>query len=320
MNKKRAITLILLLAICFCLTPCIAQAASTADAIEPISPEKPCSLTLTYCYDQVPFVEIPVKIYKIAQFSADFQFTLTAKFQATELDLNGIRTAGEWNVIRSTLETFIIANGVESDITASTDQGGQIRLDGLSTGLYLATVGQATQNELRCSFASALLSLPELGVDGRWEYLASAAAKAELLPPAEPDREIELKVIKLWRGDDGRTDRPESVEIEIFRDGISHATARLSAENNWSYVWSAKDEGADWTVAERNAPSGYTVTVEERDGAFILTNTFITDTPEKPPQTGDTTNLLFYILLMAASGCALIAIGASGKRKTDEDP
>jgi hypothetical protein len=200
MNKKRTITLILLLAICFCLLPYRVQAASTADAVEPFSPEKPCNLTLTYCYDQVPFAGIPVKIYKIAQFSVDLQFTLTAKFQASGLDLNGIRTAGEWNVIRSTLEAYIIANGIEPDFSASSDQNGQISFDTTEAGLYLAIVGQATQNELHCSFASTILSLPDLGDGGRWDYAVSAAAKAEILPPTEPDSKIEMKVIKLWRG------------------------------------------------------------------------------------------------------------------------
>ncbi len=319
MNKKRAGIILLLVSFCLCLMPCRVQAASTADAIEPISPEKPCALTITYCYGQTPFVGIPVKIYKIAQISADLQFTLHPAFQTTGLDLNGIRTSGEWNVIRSTLEACIVSSGIKADITASTDQNGKIGLEGLESGLYLAVAGRVTQNELTCNFDSALLVLPGLGADGRWEYRVTAAAKAELIPPAEPDKEIELKVLKLWKGDEGRSDRPDGVEIEIFRDGISYTTARLSAENNWSYSWSAKDDGADWTVAERDVPNGYTVTVEEREGAFILTNTLLqsdpTD-PPKPPATGDTTNILTYILLMSASGCALIAVGIAGKRKS----
>ena len=319
MNKKLAGIILLLLSFCLCLMPCRVLAASTADAVEPISPEKPCALTLTYCYDNSPFVGITVKVYKIAQISSDLQFTLCPAFQATGLDLNGIRTSGEWNVIRSTLEAHIVSSGIEADIAASTDQNGQLCLEGLESGLYLAVVGRVTQNDLTCNFDSALLLLPGLRADGRWEYSVTAAAKAELIPPAEPDKEIVLKVLKLWKGDDGRSDRPESVEIEIFRDGISYTTARLSAENNWSYSWSEKDDGADWTVMERDVPNGYTVTVEERDGSFILTNTLISSDPtipEKPPETGDTTNILTYILLMSVSGCALIAFGIVGKRKS----
>ena len=318
MNKKQVGIIILLLCFCFALIPHRALAASTADAVEPIATADPCDLTLVYRYDNTPFTEIPVKIYKIAQISADFQYSLAPNFKSTELSLNGIRTSGEWKVVRSTLEAHIIANSIEADISSATDQNGQIRLEDLEAGLYLAIVGQATQSGSSCRFDSALLSLPDLGADGRWVYDVTAVAKAELLPPTELDKEIELKVIKLWRGDEGRSTRPKSIEIKIFRDGLPQTTAILSEANNWSYVWSAKDDGADWTVAEVNVPVGYSVTVEERDGAFILTNTFITSDPtdpEKPPETGDSANILSYILLMSVSGLALIAIGTAGQRK-----
>ena len=88
--------------------------------------------------------------------------------------------------------------------------------------MYLAVVNQVTQGDLHCRFDSALVALPGLGEDGRWQYEVSVNAKAECLPPIDPDEKIEFKVLKLWKGDEGRSDRPESVEVEIFRDGISY--------------------------------------------------------------------------------------------------
>lgn len=319
MNKKRAGIIVLLLCFCFCLMPCRVRAASTADAVEPISPEELCELSLTYCYDQTPLEGIDINIYKVAKVSADYQFSLTSAFLVTGLNLNGIRTSGEWNTVRSTLEAYIVANGIESDIIATTDSNGTLSLSGLETGLYFATSGKVTQNGMSCSFSSALISLPDLNAEGKWEYRVAAAAKAEAAPPPGSDIEIEMKVVKLWKGDEGKAVRPASVDIEIFRDGISVETASLSAGNNWSYSWSVPYDGADWTVVERGVPNGYTVTVEERGGSFILTNTYNPpepEDPEKPPQTGDTANILLYILLMSASGCVLIAVGAAGKRKS----
>jgi hypothetical protein len=46
-------------------------------------------------------------------------------------------------------------------------------------------------------------------------------AKGEVLPPVDPDENVELKVLKLWRGDENRNVRPESIEVEIFCNGIS---------------------------------------------------------------------------------------------------
>ena len=183
--------------------------------------------------------------------------------------------------------------------------------------MYLAIVSQAAQDGLRCRFDSALIPLPGLGQDGRWQYQVSVNAKGEVLPPVDPDEEAKFKVLKLWRGDEGRDHRPKSIEVEIFCDGISYQTVILSEENHWSYSWSATDDGSTWTVIERNIPKGYTMTVEERQSTFVLTNTWNPtnpDAPVKPPQTGDTSNMLVYVLLMIGSGVVLIVLGITGKK------
>ena len=57
------------------------------------------------------------------------------------------------------------------------------------------------------------------------------------------------------------------------------------------------------------------MTVEERDGAFVVTNVLDTgEPPDEPPKTGDTVNLLLPIVLMSISGCVLILLGVAGKR------
>ena len=132
------------------------------------------------------------------------------------------------------------------------------------------------------------------------------------------DKEIELKVLKLWKGDENQLNRPESIEVEIFRNEASFEKIVLSKENNWSYSWVVKDDGSSWMVVERNLPANYTVTVDVRENSFSIINTLIqnesTD-PEIPPQTGDTSTVLLYILLMAVSGCMLTILGIAGLKK-----
>ena len=318
MLKRRIAILACLLCFCVCLLPQFAQAASTTDAVEPIAPEKSCSLTISYRYGETAFSALDVKLYKIADVSADFYYSLTPSFAASGLILNGIQTSGEWNVVRSTLEAYIVANAIRPDAEAVTDQNGQVCFTQLGVGMYFAVVGEAMQDALHCRFDSALVALPGLNPEGYWQYTVEVSAKPEALPPIEPDEKRELKVLKLWKGDEGRNDRPESIEVEIFRDGVSYETVVLSAETNWCYSWSVPDDGATWIVSERNVPDGYTMTVERREDTFLLTNTWTPDdpdTPVKPPQTGDTGNVLVYILLMGLSGSMLIGLGIAGKRK-----
>jgi hypothetical protein len=279
-------------------------------------PEQACSLTVSYCYAETALSDAQVMLYRIAEVSAQPQYTLTQPFEASGLILNEIKTTGEWNVIRSTLEAHILASSISPDRTSVTNEDGQATFEALPTGMYLAILRQGAEADYR--FDSALISLPGLGEDGRWQYQVSVNAKGEALPPVDSDEEKELKILKLWKGDEGRDDRPKSVEVEIFCNGTSYKKVVLSEENHWGYSWTAKDDGSNWTVAERNIPKGYTATVEERGASFVLTNTRIPTDPNPPvdpPKTGDTSNVLLYILVMTASGVTLILLGVIGKRK-----
>jgi len=316
MAKRRMGIIAFILCICLYLIPCQVQAASTADAKEPISTNENCSLTISYCSGGIAFSELPVKLYKIADVSADYQYTLTSSFEKSKLILNGIQTVGEWNVIRSTLETYILANDITADFNAKTDFEGKASFDALRPGLYLAITERIIQEETTYVFDSALIALPGLGADGLWQYQVDVTSKSEIIPPSEDDEEIELKVLKLWKGDGGSSARPTTIEIEIFRNGTSYQTATLSENNHWTYTWSAKDDGSDWKVVERNIPTGYTMTIEERETSFVLTNTLNRDVPDNPdsPQTGDTSNIMLWVILMIASGSMFIILGITGKR------
>ena len=315
-NRKIGI-IVFLLCFCFRLMPYQVMAAATSDAVEPIISENECSLTVSYCCGEKAFSGIQVKLYRVAEVSTDFRYTLTHSFENSGLILNEIQTSGEWNVVRSTFEAHILAYNIAPEFTSVTSEDGQASFESLKTGMYLAMVNQVEQDDLHYQFDSALIALPEIGPDGHWQYQVSANAKGELLPPINPDEEVELKVLKLWRGDEGRKARPKNVEVEIFCDGSSYKTVILSEENHWAHSWSAKDDGSSWTVVERNVPQGYTMTVEERGSAFVLTNTWAPTTPDdpgKPPQTGDTANILLYILLMIGAGSMLIILGITGKK------
>ena len=69
---KRRMGMIALLLCCACLLPFCAQAASTVNAVEPILPQKECALTLAYRIDGKAVSAVPVRLYRVAEVSADF--------------------------------------------------------------------------------------------------------------------------------------------------------------------------------------------------------------------------------------------------------
>lgn len=324
MAERRMGIIAFLLCLCLCAMPCCAQAVSTADAKEAISPDRVCGLKLSYRYNGTVCPNVPVNLYKIADVSEDCQYTLDAPFAASGLILNGIRTLDEWNLIRSTLEAYILANNIEYSHASQTDQEGCARFDSLKPGLYLLAAANTPNN----AFGAALISLPGLAEDGLWQYDVEVSPKGEALPPAEPDEELEYKILKLWKGDKDQAVRPKSIDVEVFKNGKSHTTFTLSEENNWSYKWSAPKDGASWTVAEKNVPEGYISTVEKKADTFVLTNTFESDDPSpgndspgkgdyssSSPKTGDSLSSLIFTVLMYISGMVLILLGITGKRK-----
>ena len=227
--------------------------------------------------------------------------------------LNGVQTQGEWDVIRTTLEALILGSQIAPIKTAETDAEGQVCFPDLAPGLYLSSAVQAED----CSFAAALVALPDLDAGGSWQYEILVATKPTLTPP-QPEP-LQFQVLKLWRGDEGSDKRPVSVTVDIYRDGVLHETVTLSEGNNWSYRWSAEDDGARWQVVEKDVPEGYTMTVEQGKTTFTLTN-ILHDRPNiPPPDTGDRSNVLLYAVIFCVSGLLLVALGLMGKGKAHEE-
>ena len=351
MARRRIGIVGFLLCLCLYLMPYSALAVSTADATQSLSPNTPCSLTLSYTRNETAILDANVKLYQIADLSAEAQFSLTSSFLPTNLILNGIQSTEDWDIVRTTLESHILANSITADFTAVTDHTGQVQWSNLQAGLYLAVIEGVSY------FDPVLISLPGLDANGHWQYQLTVTPKPGAFPPAPPSpppsekTEVQFKVLKLWKGETDEAERPKSIEVEIFRNGSSHQTVVLSEENLWSYTWTAESDGSDWMVVERNVPEGYSVSVEETTTAFILTNIYLSDDPpsddppsdnppsENPPsgppsedilddgnpptdyvspdvpETGDTPHLLLYTVLMYASGIALILLGITGKKK-----
>ena len=280
-------------------------ALSTADAKEPIDPAKDCSLKLTYAIDSQPVAGLEIRIWQIASVTADYQYGMTGFFSGYPIEINGIKAQSEWNEVRDTVSAYIAADKIAPAATLITDQNGIVGFDSLPVGIYY--VGDA-ENEV-AGFASYIISVPNLGDDGKWIYDVDAFPK----PGTKPEPQVgEMKIVKLWR-DASQTDkRPDSISVDILRNGELYKSVTLTAENDWAYTWETDGEYT-WTAVERDVPEGYKVSVQSTDANTIqITNTLTSDPPE-PPQTGDSTGIYFWIMLMALSGIVLVVL--SGRRR-----
>lgn len=303
-------------ALCICVSiSVLAVFAMTALCFaSPVDTAHLSSLTVEYKHNEERFDGLEIKIYRIAEAHEDATFSLFGDFKEYPVNIYGITSQTEWKSLTSTLAAYVAADSIAPTATLLTDENGVAAFTDILPGIYLVgAVTEETETGV-VKFENFMSVIPRTLEDDSHEYDVTAIPKYEFIPFEAKD--IEYKVVKLWR-DEGKTEiRPVSVEVEILKNGETFTTVQLSSENNWTYSWTAKDDGSIWNAVERNVAEDYTVTVESDGVSFVITNTY--EYEETPPQTGDTMNFFPYIVAMSISGVMLIIIGVWYSRKPRE--
>ena len=189
---------------------------------------------------------------------------------------------------------------------ATTDRAGKAVFTNLSAGLYL--VAQADDDSSGYLIAPFLVAVPGRGENNSgWNCNVTAYPKTE--PVKREDGLIAVSVYKLWAG---TNNPPGSVSVQLYRNGAAYGgSVKLSAENCWSHTWSGLRAKDTWTADEINAPAGYVRSVAGSAGSgFVITNTKQQAPPPSPPgtpNTGDSNDMLRWIILVTAGFAGLAA-------------
>lgn len=277
-------------------------------------PEQTGSIRLNYsAVDNAEF-----KVYRAGEITDNWEFVLTGAFQDIPADLNDLDTEA-MTELSETLAAYAAADGIEPDYSGRTDENGQVVFEGLTKGLYLIIGERVIWDGMRYDPVPFLLTVPSQDAEGEWNYQTEADVKYETSIPEK--EETEYKVVKYWVGDGSGNARPVQITVDILKDGVLFDTQTLTAENNWTYSWTAEDDGSVWQVVEREIPDHYTVKVEKNKTMFLLTNTYAGDTPEEVPKTGDSSVPLLPVTLLSLSGMVLILAGLAvrGRREKDDE-
>ena len=277
-------------------------------------PEQTGSIRLNYsAVDNAEF-----KVYRAGEITDNWEFVLTGAFQDIPADLNDLDTEA-MTELSETLAAYAAADGIEPDYSGRTDENGQVVFEGLTKGLYLIIGESVIWDGMRYDPVPFLLTVPSQDAEGEWNYQTEADVKYETSIPEK--EETEYKVVKYWVGDGSGNARPVQITVDILKDGVLFDTQTLTAENNWTYSWTAEDDGSVWQVVEREIPDHYTVKVEKNKTMFLLTNTYTGDTPEEVPKTGDSPVPLLLVTILSLSGMVLILAGLAvrGRREKDDE-
>lgn len=270
-----------------------------------------CSLTLVYRGDGNSFEGLEISIYRVGDRSDTEGFALAEGYDYP-INVSGITTQDEWRNAATTLYSYIVADGKAPTATQTTNSNGEAVFENLQEGLYLVLTVQAQTDSTVYTFENVFVSLPSADSDGN--SIKDVVAQPKSGSQAVEPQERQLKVVKQWQDNGNADKRPDSVTVELYKDGALQSTQTLSSQNNWSYSWTDVDDGGVWTAVECDVPESYSVTVGGDGAVITVTNTYVSPTP--PPATGDTYNLWLYVLLALFSGCGMIIFAVYKGRAT----
>jgi len=302
--KKIILSILILISL---ILPIKIYSKNTVDALESIDTNKLNNITLNYSYDNQEINDVNVKIYFIASISNDFQYKVEDNFKDYNINFNEMKTNEDLNILKDTLESYIKADNIK-ETKKFNIKDNKVEIKDLKPGLYLIETDEINTEKYTLSFEPFLINLPDLN-DGYWNYNVNVYPKALASYPNY--RTIEYTVIKQWQ--DNKENRPNKIDIEIYKDGNIVYNEILSLDNNWTFKWETIDDGSKWNVVERNVPNNYSVSILNKDKQFIIINT---SNNEKNPQTLDNINLYFYLLIGSFIGLiSLIIVLILNKKK-----
>ena len=325
LKKLAAVLFVLAL---FLTLPVPARAAAAID------PTCPVSLTISCRQDRQPVSGAPFALYRVADVNEYAEFTLSGDFRGYPVRLDGLDSAA-WRALAQTLAAYAQRDRLTPQDSGVTGRDGKLTFptDGrtLLPGLYLVIGQTFSDGSAVYQTEPFLICLPNLDEKtDTWQYDVTVSPKHTYTPipvTPPPDDTEKRKVLKVWN-DAGREDgRPGKITVQLLKNGEIYATVSLSEQNSWRYVWEnlpKYDQNGliiDWRVVEVT-PEGYTVSITQESGTFVVTNTAVkppvnppVNPPTKPvlPQTGA---LWWPVPVLAAAGLLLIAAGAGKKRKT----
>lgn len=309
----------------FITSVCVSVTATESDT------SKDVSLTISYVDGTTPIADASFSIYLVATADSTGSLTVTEEFKQFNVNIQG-ENDSLWHLMASTLEGYVLRDGLVPALSGKTDENGSLTLPSsnisLKHGLYLILSPVHVQNDTVYEASPALVLLPTADTENdQWIYDVTVNPKFTTEENTDGNK-TSREVYKVWIDDGNEEMRPDSIRIQLLKNGSVYDTVYLSEENNWRYSWNELEVSDGWIITE-DVPEGYTVTLGRNGTAFILTNTYEGTTPpddpttENPPSTPPNlpqTGLLWWpVAVLFTAGLFFIVIGLIRRRYSSNE-
>lgn len=237
-----------------------------------------------YLVDESPVKGVSFDIYKIADFQGGVTFTWTEEFSKYGITIPDFLSAEESSTFTNTLVGYIQRDKLNSIKHGVTDDSGSFEFKNLELGMYIV-VGQRYETQTHIyEPVPFIVFFPHATEEGIPAYSTEVLVKPRMV---EQLPKVDRHVLKVW--DDSTTSsRPDSISVQLLKDGEVYETIELSAENNWRHSWKDLDGRHEWRCIEKDKVSGYTTSSKEEGLTYVITNKRNTPPPPStytPPPT-----------------------------------
>lgn len=294
----------------------------TVSAAGSVDPDHATSVAIQAKFDKMSMTGMTFSLYRVSSMEETGELTVRQPFApyAADLDIRG-KNDEAWKKMAQTLERWVVLNpDIQPTAEAVVKENGLARLSDLPMGLYLVVAEGLEREGYIYTSAPFFLVLPEqVKQTNTWNYDLTANAK----PEKNPVR-MDYEVIKIWKDSCHIQQRPQSITIQLMRDGEPYGEAvTLPEDGHWSHTWHDLDVNHKWTVTEEKQEGYKEPDIQQEGNTFLVTNTCSKggNTPGNPgsgtggggklPQTGQ---LWWPVPLLLTAGLLCIAIGLIRRR------
>jgi hypothetical protein len=207
-------------------------------------------------------------LYKVGEIGTNGGYVLNDKFAVYSVSLDSSSAA-------QTLATYVQRDNITVTDSKVTGSDNTALFTNVANGVYLL-IGNTVQHSSTKYIASASLFAVQgeaITITPKYEtsYVSSGGGGGggSSSGSSESTKAKEVSVLKVWKGGSSKT----PVTIQLLRDGEVYSETILKETNNWRYTWKNLNRAYDWTVAEKEVPEGYNVSIDEDGTVFVITNT-----------------------------------------------
>lgn len=268
--------------------------------------QHPVSVVYEAVYAGRPVSGMEVRMYQISTMDETGELHVLEPYSecSSDLDIRGENDSA-WQSMAEVMYQKILAGEYSVDVTGVTDENGIVTMGGMDKGLYLVCSDTCEINGYVYSSLPFFISLPDRNhEENSWNYDVAVHAKIEQNPVV-----ADYRVNKIWRDTGYENRRPSSITVSLICDGEPYGEpVTLPYEGHWSYTWHDLDTNHEWTVKEE-IPEGYRSTVNREGSVYILTNTYMIETPATPDRIPNTGQLWWPVPVLLGIGLVCIVIG-----------